>query len=374
MRMQLKRISLAASIVLVAMNASAEDYINIEFMQYNENDSRVSVSAPSLEINKDFGADYTLNVDLVLDSVSGASPTWVDATSGASAYSRSETANPEYTNVDFEENRMAGSINLTTRFENRDELTVGISYSTESDFYSYEGSASYLHYLDGSHNQSISLGGSYQSNEVLIKNCTLNDSCDASSGASQKMTNDGYNLQLGFSQVIDETSVASAGLFYGSESGYLSSPYHNIVRNTDDVVAEHKPEARDGYGMKLGYQKALSDTLSAQLSYKYYTDDWDIDSHTIDTQLYYEMGDALRLGAGLRYYTQSEAKFYGDAFTNEAFASSDYRVSAFDAITYKASLEYKFTDTLSYNLGLNFYDQSTGLQATFVTTGISYKF
>jgi hypothetical protein len=90
MRMQLGKLSLAASMVLVAMNASAQDYINVEFMQYDESDSRVSVSAPSLEINKDFGADYTLNVDVVLDSVSGASPTYydADASSGASAYNR----------------------------------------------------------------------------------------------------------------------------------------------------------------------------------------------------------------------------------------------------------------------------------------------
>ena len=377
MRMQLSKLSFAASALLVALNASAEDYINIEFLQYDESDSRVSVSAPSLEINKDFGADYTLNVDVVFDTVSGASPTYfdADASSGASAYNRGESSNIKYDNIEFEENRFAGSAALTTRFENRDELSVGISYSSESDFYSYEGSASYLHYLDSSHNQSLSFGGSYQSNEVLIKNCMNNPNCvDASSGASQKMTNDVYNLQLGFSQVLDETSVANVGLFYTAESGYLSSPYHNVVRNGTFIEAEKKPEDRAGYGLKLSYQKAFSDTLYAQLSYKYYSDDWKIDSHTIDTQIFYEIGESWRLGAGVRYYNQSEADFYGEAFGAQEFASSDFRVSSLDALTYKASLDYAITKDLSYNLGANFYDQSTGLSATFFTTGIKYKF
>lgn len=377
MRMQLNKLSLAASVVLVALNAYAEDYVNIELLQYNESDSRVSVSAPSLEINKDFGADYTLNVDVVFDTVSGASPSYfdADASSGASAYNRGKSSNIKYDNIEFEENRFAGSATLATRFENRDELSVGISYSSESDFYSYEGSASYLHYLGSSHNQSLSFGGSYQSNEVLIKNCMDNPNCvDASSGASQKMTNDVYNLQLGFSQVIDESSVANIGVFYTNESGYLSSPYHNIVRDTNFVEAEKKPEDKTGYGLKLSYQKALSDTLYGQLSYKYYSDDWDISSHTIDSYLYYEIGDSLRLGAGLRYYNQSEANFYGENFTTQEFASSDFRVSSFDAFTYKASLDYAITKDLSYNLGANFYDQSTGLSATFFTTGIKYKF
>jgi len=377
MRMQLGKLSVVASILIVAMNASAEDYINVEFLQYDESDSRTSVSAPSIEINKDFGADYTLNVDIVADAVSGASPSFYDAdsSSGASAHSRGSSSNIEYGNIEYDENRLAGAARLTTRFANRDELGVGVSYSTESDFYSFEGSLSYLHYLDDSHNQSLSLAASFQSNEVLIKECTLNNSCaDASSGASEKMTNDAMSVQLAYSQVLDETSVANIGLFYTSESGYLSSPYHNIVRNGNFVEAEKKPEDRAGYGLKLSYQKALSDSLYTQLSYKYYSDDWGIDSHTVDTHLYYEIGDDWRLGAGLRYYIQSEADFYAENFTTQEFASSDFRVSDFDAITYKATLDYEITKDLSYNLGANFYDQSTGLSATFFTTGIKYKF
>ncbi len=370
--MQLSKLSLIAS--LLVAGAHAEDYVAIEYLQYNENDSRVSVSAPSLEINKDFGADYTLNASFVLDSVSGASPTYYDATSGASAHAKGPSGDIRYGNVNFDEQRAAGNVNLTTRFANRDELKVGLGYSAESDFYSFEGSASYMHYLDDSHNQSVSLGASYQSNEVLIKDCSYNAACDASSGASQKMTNDGYQLQLSFSQVIDTTSVADIGVFYGSESGYLSSPYHNIVRNANTVYAELKPDARDNYGVKLGYKKALSETLFAHLAYKYYSDDWGIDSHTIDTKLLYELNDDLTIGGGVRYYMQSEADFYAKAFTTEKFASSDERVSDFNALTYKAELEYKFSDDLSYNLGANLYDQSTGLQATFFTTGLKYKF
>ena len=364
--MQLRKLSLMACSLIMSMQSQAQDYVNFEVLQYNENDSRVSVTAPSIEINKDFGTDYTLNIDFVLDDVSGASPTYYDAASGASAYSVGTGADIKYGNLSFEEQRTAISANLTTRFANRDELVIGGSRSQEHDFYSNEASASYLHYLDDSHNQSIGFGGSFQMNEVLDRPDTL-------SGASQKETNDGFSLQLAFSQVIDEGSVVSLGGFYGSESGFLSSPYHNIVRD-GNVTSEAKPDSRVNYGAKLAYQKAFSDSFFGQLNYKYYTDDWDIDSHTIDTKFYFEATDSFTVGFGLRYYTQSEANFYGDSFTNEEFASSDERIMAFDALTYKLDFEYKFTEDLSYNLGANFYDQSTGLQATFFTTGIKYAF
>ena len=368
--MQLSKLSIVTCLALLSINANGEDYVNVEVLHYNENDSRVSVLAPSIEINKDFGTDYTLNVSIVSDSVSGASPTYYDSASGASAYSRgtqNDATKIKKGNVDFEEQRTAVGVNLTTRMANRDELQTGLNFSAEHDFYSAEVSGSYLHYLDSSKNQSISFGGSYQSNQILKK-------VDASSGASQKMTNTIYNLQVGFSQVFDETSVGNIGLFISDESGYLSSPYHNIVRNGNLIEAENKPDSKTGYGFKLGYQKAISETLSSQFNYKYYSDDWDISSHTLDSLFYYEWSNKLILGGGLRYYTQTKANFYDESFTTQTFASSDERVKDFDALTYKASVDYKINDKLSYNFGANLYDQSSGLSATYFTTGIKYKF
>jgi len=83
------------------------------------------------------------------------------------------------------------------------------------------------------------------------------------------------------------------------------------------------------------------------------------------------------LGAGVRAYTQSEANFYNknkDFFTNEEYASSDERLSSFDAMTYKASIDFKQNDTVSYNVGGEFYSQSTGLDASMITAGMKYKF
>jgi len=89
------------------------------------------------------------------------------------------------------------------------------------------------------------------------------------------------------------------------------------------------------------------------------------------------MNQAFTLGTGLRYYTQSKANFYNgaiDHFSNEQYASSDERLSAFDALTYKASVDFKQNEHLSYNLGAEFYKQSTGLSATSFLTGLKYRY
>ena len=366
------------------MASQADDFVSVQYLQYDETLNRTSVSAPSLMINKDFGTDYTLNASIVLDSVSGASETYYDAASGASAFSRGigiDADDVKYGNVEYSEQRVAYGGSFTTRFANRDELIIGANYSSESDFYSTEGSAEYMHWLGNSKNSSLSLGLSYQSNEILVE-CDGNSACDGASGASKAMTADVLNVQTSYFQNINENSYAKLSLFYIADSGFLSNPYLNVVRNyvegeTADVVAEVRPDKRTAYGGMLKYANALSDDLSLHLSYRYYSDDWEIDSHTLDSDLYYELADAWVFKVGLRSYMQSEASFYNgkkDFFKDEKYASSDQRLSDFTALTYKTSIDYSFTKDLSVNIGASYYDQSAGVEATYFTTGFRYNF
>jgi len=381
--MQLTKLSLITASVLLASTAQAEDYVRVQYMQYNESDNRVDVIAPAIEINKEFGSDYTLNIKMVHDSVSGASATYSDTTSGASVYNRGVVANPNNinkANVDIGDDRNFGSIGLTKRFENRDELTLAYSKSYESDYDSNTFALSYLKWADASKNRSFDASVIYQDNTILIKRCDLfNYACsnsDALSGASSEQESSLIHFQLGMTQIIDESSVAKASIFYAKEEGYLSNQYHNIVRNGNTVEAERKPDERTSYGFGLKYFKNFG-KFTTKLGYNYYHDDWEIDAHTFTFDNYYEISSSLTLGFGLRYYTQSEAEFYSanpNFFTTQTLASMDEKMSDFDAMTYKLSLTYTQNETLSYDASINYYDQSTDIDATYFSVGVKYKF
>jgi len=377
--MQLKnsylKLSQITAIAIITSNALyAENYVTVEYLQYDENDGRVSVSAPTLSINYDIGTDYTIKGDFVFDAVTGATPSWQpDSESGAS--SRDNSGDYEYKNQKFNEGRTASSLMLTTRFDNRDELYTSVDISRESDFYSNTVSAEYMHYTDTSHNQSLNLGASYSLNEILSYKY------DTGSGASSRETSSSINIQGGITQVLSGTSSMKAELFVIADDGYLTNPHATIVRNYNTVnqklLTENRPDTRLAYGLSLKYITLFNDNISYQTNYRFYTDDWNIDSHTLDNDLYYTMKKSFTFGLGIRYYTQSEASFYNhskDFFTNQEFASSDERLSDFDALTYKASIDFKQNDKISYNLGAQFYSQSTGLDATMFTTGLKYKF
>jgi len=377
------RLSIVTCSILASISAMAEDYVSVQYMSYDEDSGRTTISTPMIEINKDFGTDYTLNTSFTHDSVSGASPTYYDSSSGASARVPDGAvyqSDIEYGDIEYEDERKAVSLALTKRFESRDELTIGGNYSTEYDYDSKEASIQYLHYLDSSKNQSITIGGSYQKNDISIY-CRLNTGvCDSSSGASEKIEDlDVLSTEIGFTQILDKTSLIKTSIFYTNEDGYLSNPYMRIVRdyNTNPKIApENKPDSRKSYGVMLQYSKEINDRLATNLSYRYYNDDWDITSHTIDTELNYQLNKKLLLGAGVRYYTQTQAEFYSDRedyFTDEVYASSDRRVSDFSSINYKLNGDYKINKKFSINANINYYEQDD-FDATYWGIGGKYKF
>ena len=374
--MQLKTITLSTTLaaLLASQALMAEDYVSIEYLQYNENDSRVSVSAPTLGISYDIGTDYNIKLEGVHDAVSGATPIWQpDTQSGASA--RSNSADYRYGNAAFDEGRNAASLMLTTRFENRDELYVGFDYSRESDFDSKAGSLEYMHYTDESHNRALNIGASFAYNDILTFDY------DTGSGASVKESATSINLQAGIMQVLSAKSLLKLEGFAIRDQGYLNNAYANVIRHyatpNQKIVTESRPDTRLAYGINFKYTRLMAEDISYGLNYRFYQDDWEILSHTIEQSFNYQWSEDLLLSASVRYYTQSQASFYHiakDHFTSETYASSDKRLSDFDALTYKGYVEYQYNDSLSLNLGAEFYTQSTGLDATLFTTGVKYRF
>ena len=384
--MQLKRLSVIASALILTSSLCSEDFVSIQYMSYDEDSGRTTIHTPFIEINKDFGVDYTLNLSLSHDSVSGASPTYYDSSSGASATISNSTtykSNIVYGDIPYEEDRKAISATLTKRLESRDELTFGLNYSDEDDYKSKEFSFEYLHYLDKSKNSSISFGASYQKNDVDVY-CFLGTlDCDGTSGASKDVRTkdlDVTNLEIGYTRVLDKTSQIKYSLFMIDEDGYLTNPYMRVVRDyytNPKITPESKPDSRRAYGMTLEYAKALNDKLSIVSFYRYYDDDWDITSHTLNTKVYYDIDSKLTVGAGFRGYTQTKAKFFSgrrDYFTDQKYASSDRRVSEFDSYDYSLMFKYKLKKDVKLNFAVGYYDQPEYFDSKYYNIGIKYNF
>ena len=85
---------------------------------------------------------------------------------------------------------------------------------------------------------------------------------------------------------------------------------------------------------------------SLHADYRFFIDDWEITSHTVELAWYQNLFRFLRVIPGIRYYTQSQADFYApwfDVAPADGFASSDYRLSPYGALSYRIRAETLFT-------------------------------
>jgi hypothetical protein len=99
-----------------------------------------------------------------------------------------------------------------------------------------------------------------------------------------------------------------------------------------------------------------------QVGYRYSTDDWEVDSHTLEGRLRFPLGGNSYLEPHLRYYTQSAASFYRYSLADGAplpeFASADARLADLDAYTVGIKYGRQTSGGNEWSTRLEFYHQA----------------
>ena len=77
-----------------------------------------------------------------------------------------------------------------------------------------------------------------------------------------------------------------------------------------------------------------------------------INSHTLDLAWYQNIGDRVQVVPGFRYYGQSAARFFSPAnnFVGTTPSSSDYRLSAYGAVSANLKLVVEVVDDIKVSL------------------------
>lgn len=375
---------------------ASEQYVSAQQLIYQESDDRIDVDYTTYSILKDFGVDFTVQVNYSEDIITGATPVWTDEASGASprlavtetgmisSTPKASIDEFDYVHAEMEDKRLAGDISLTWRTpERRDELTVGLNKSKEEDYKSRGASINYLHYLDETKNRSISAGVSVLDNEVLFPR--QDEWHDAKF----------YTAQLGLTQVLSPSAVVDVAGYVMYENGALTNPYQTVIRSINIgsesnpqhglfLSPEKRPDTRKVAGIKIGGVKRLDRRVADQPvtingSYRLYQDDWGQTAHTLDSQAYIgDLDDKGRLMLGARLSKQSAANFYkahdgADKIFNETdYASSDERMGELTSISVQAGYEYRFADHWHLLSQVAYEHQSSGLSFTWAGGGLRY--
>lgn len=270
--------------------------------------------------------DWEVEGNLVLDSMSGASPLYLNSLTGVSG-------------IGVDDQRRAGDLKVTRSFS-WGSLGVGGAYSGEDDYVSRSGLLE-ARILTEDKNRTLAFGISPNFDSIYSTN---NPSLDEE--------RDTWNLFFGITQVINPNSIFQGNLALSTADGYLFDQYK---------LADLRPRSRDAWSLVLRHNHFFPTTEGALHSdYRYFNDSWGIDSHTFSFQWYQPLGSSWMVRPGIRLYSQSEAQFFNAEFPPleaERFYSTDQRVGEFGSLSVGLKVEYALSPAAGLNLGYEWFKQ-----------------
>jgi hypothetical protein len=368
-------------------DAPSEDAWSFDsaFLYYGETD-RVSAAEAIFNAKKTYSDDSILNLKLTIDALTGASANGAVAQPNVQTFTR-PSGKGDYdiklgdTPLDdtFHDTRVQFNAQWTQALAQNYTGSVGAHISKEYDYLSL-GVNGNIAYDFNKKNSTISFGLSHFQDTFTPEGgipksfasmpVAYHDNEDKGGHEATRIGSDDdkttSDVMVGFTQVINRNMVTQFNYSYSIVDGYLTDPFKilSLVNNSgiaQDYLYENRPDERTKQSV-FAQTKYHFDEVILDVSYRYMWDDWEIDSHTVDTRFYIPLGDGSYLEPHLRFYQQTAAEFYQPFLmqgeTLPEFASADYRIGEMTAYTIGLKYGMKLDGGNDLSFRLEYYSQS----------------
>lgn len=326
-----------------------------------------------------------LTLRLAVDALTGASasgavpaisPQTFTTPSGNGSYAIAPRTTP--LDPTFLDTRTALSANWQQALGSQGEIDLGLSGSKEYD------------YLHAGLNARYSRGLNQRNTTLALGVALASDAIDPVGGAplplaamlppgeqGNKRGDDSkevVDLLCGVTQVLGRRTVGELSYALSRSTGYLSDPYKVLTvvdPASGDPVAgpglpflyryDARPDRRTKHSLFAQIKHRLGRPI-ADVSYRYMTDDWGVDSHTLEFHWRQPIGASGYIQPHLRYYRQSAADFYAPYLLDGAplpeHASADYRLGRLDGATLGIKLGRVHGTDREWSVRIEYYRQT----------------
>lgn len=282
-------------------------------------------------------------VDFLYEKMSGASPWYVQA-SGTERLQVMSGATIDDTRYD-----LSGDLNYYME-DAKDTISGG--FSMEQDYLSVHGGiGTERSFFDK--NTVFNASGAFAYDWIEPNNPDLSP---ARPSSGEKWSLDFFT---GLSQILSRNSAIQGTINVKYSSGYLSDPYkaiRSLDAAADPIVSDRRPDEKHQASFLLRYRYHIEPiTASIHTDYRFYIDDWGINSHTFELGWHQNLFGLVTIIPAARYYSQGQADFYdtvlpnGTIETTPGDRSSDYRLSPYGAVSWKVKAELALEDILDYH-------------------------
>jgi opacity protein-like surface antigen len=356
MRHAIASLVLLVLAVPVAAGDLGDDRADVMYHRYDG--GGLTVDGPALLVRKTFAEHYAVTAGYQLDMISNAS---IDVVTTASPYSEDR----HQFDLGFE--YLSGKLSYG----------LGFSHSTEDD---YESSTARFAVSQDLFGDLTRLSFAF----ALGWDDVSRNGVPSFSGEIDRRV---YSIDI--SQILSPRLVAGLTWDLVTEEGFLSNPYRSVrYRNRDaprgySLQPEVAPRTRTGSALALRARYQFPYRFAVHGEYRFYADDWDIRSHTLELGYTHGIAENLLFDAHYRFHTQDGADFYADLFPRrdyQEFMTRDRALSSMTTQTIGVGLSYEFSAdwlgfldrssvSLSYDVILYDYDEFRDLRFTEVPVG-----
>jgi len=296
--------------------------MGVRYSKYDEDDilgskafggggERYDIDIAQFHLLAPVADDWSFALDVGWEDMSGASPWFVGESANGDPKVIMSGASIEDTRTE---------VSGTTRYYfDRGNAGFNVAYSDEDDYKS----------------KAIGLDGAFNSTDGMTTYSaavsTSDDDIDPTQGSVPTNTlgagKDVHSAWVGVTRIVSKRALLRFGLSYTYRDGFLTDPYK---------YKDQRPDERKEWTLSTGYRHFFEQQNAAlHVDYRYFDDDWDVASHTIDVAWHQNLGQDLELTPFVRYYSQHEAEFFNNiANTDDRYFADDYRLSAFGAFSY----------------------------------------
>jgi len=292
-----------------------------DFLYHLYDGGGVAIDGPSVLVRKQVGKSTSIVGNYYVDMISSAS---IDVITTASPY---------------DEERTQWSLGMDYL---RGNTTMSVNYvsSVESDFDAKTYSFTVSQDMFG---DMTTLSLTYALGDDLV---------GRSDDPTFERENDRQQYGVGITQILTRNLITTVNFTTITDEGFLNNPYRT-VRYADSGVgrgfsyeAELYPNTRTSNAVGLRAKYYLPYRAALEAEYRYFTDTWDIESHTASLAYTHPMGP-FTFTAKYRWHDQTGAHFYSDLFPREQatnFRGRDKEISPLTSQTLKFLASWEFLD------------------------------
>lgn len=377
----------------VAAQETGDWDIDSSVIYYGEDNERVTAYTLDVAIQRALDEDRKFNFNLTVDSLTGATPNGAVPANTVQTFTRASgggsfTVQPGEVPLDpdFLDTRVALSGSWQQALGENWRWNVGFSASDEYDYF-HAGLNTRFERDFNQKNTTAFVGLAFAQDDIKpvggapIGFTPMNDEReddeededdDDNFRGGGDQSKDVVDALVGFTQLLGRRDLIEVAYSYGQSDGYLTDPY-KVLTVVDPVTGvpvpgpgedvsylylfEHRPDSRTKQSGFVEWRHAF-DRDSLALNARYMTDDWGIDSQTVEARYRWNINENSYLEPHLRWYTQSAADFYttvlfdGDPLPE--YASADYRLADLDAYTIGAKYGHR-TERGEWSVRLEYY-------------------